>query len=191
MFTWNHWILPTATPLLDQATYNLTLPQPMCHLPFCLLQKLNLTFELQVPFLLSLLVIHPIWLPLPNTFRLLNKRNFVAWLSIMSVLLWMVKWLFEHSMRAIPSLFPSLLTPLVPLVPLQTDSFLAFNRTLNRTHLTSRVLLLNMPTKIPCPLLCLLACHTVQINIGHKICLMHYARRRRKKGCDWCVVKVD
>jgi hypothetical protein len=75
-------------------------------------------------------------------------------------------------MRAMPSLFHSLLTPLVHLVPLHNDSSSAFNQTLNQTQSTSRVLLLNnacLWKYHPCLLLCLLACHTVQINIGHEI----------------------
>jgi hypothetical protein len=73
-------------------------------------------------------------------------------------------------MKVILSWSPLLLTPLVPLAPLQTDSSSAFDPILNQTRSPSRAPLPNVLMTTLCPLLHLLAFHTMQINIGPVIC---------------------
>jgi hypothetical protein len=134
----NLWILPIATLLFALVTYNLILPQPMCHLPFCHLQKLQLIFTLQVPFLPSLLVTPPIWWF--TSLNTLQEKFCGPSVNAASIFVY-VKWSFEHSMKATQFWYPSSLIPLVALAPLPTDSFSASNLTLPLTHFTSKVIL--------------------------------------------------
>ncbi len=103
-YTGNLWILlahcyPTSC-FSNLATTCLILPQPRFHGPFCHLQKLELTFMFQVPFLPSLFVTSPIWFASLIIFSLLNKSSVMAYLSMLQAILLMAKWWFVHSMIA-------------------------------------------------------------------------------------------
>jgi hypothetical protein len=87
---------PTSCP----GDLQLILPQPMCHLPFCHLQKLQLTFMLQVPFLPSLLVTSHIWLvPITTHLQFAEQEKFCGPPSILQAFLLMAKWLFVTNCR--------------------------------------------------------------------------------------------
>jgi hypothetical protein len=74
---------------------------------------------------------------------------------------------------------------LSPCTPSLLENPLTF---FTNTHYPSQRYHLSFSTKKDCTF----SCNTV-VNIDVAPCLLvclHYAWRRRKKGCDWCVVKV-
>jgi hypothetical protein len=81
-------------------------------------------------------------------------------------------------------LIPFIIDPFSALGPIANRFLFGLQPDPDPDHSTSRVLLLNMPTKIPCLLPCLPACHTMQINIGHKICPTSHLAIVRQTGFD-------